>query len=174
MRCKALASAVVLALAVVLLPAAAQSAEGPAAGAGTYEMEVLGLQTHPQSGTPLLLLRAKQDKRELTIFIGPVEANTIAIPLQGMRPPRPLTHDLLIEVIHRLRGKLKRVVITDMREGTYYANLILDAQGQEMVLDSRPSDAVALALREGAPIFATEAAFVRSSEPEPPVDRGKP
>ena len=171
MQGKAIASAGVLALAIALLPAAARPAEGPAAGAGTYEMEVLGLQTDPQSGTPLLLLRAKQDKRELTMFIGPVEANAIAIPLQGMRPPRPLTHDLLLEVIHRFRGKLKRVVITDMREGTYYANLILDAQGQEMVLDSRPSDAIALALREGAPILAAEAAFVRS--PEPPAEGGK-
>jgi len=168
------ASATPLVLAVMLLPAAARSAESQALGAATYEMEVLGLQTEPQSGTPMLLLRGKQDKRELTLYIGPVEANAIAIPLQGMRPPRPLTHDLLIEVMHRLQGKVKRVVITEMREGTYYANLILDVHGQEMVVDSRPSDAIALALRENAPILAAEPAFVRSPPPEPPAERGKP
>ena len=166
--------ATVFALAAALLPAGSRSAESQAIGSAATEMEVLGLQTDPQSGTPMLLLRGKQDRRELTIFIGPVEANAIAIPLQGMRPPRPLTHDLLVEVIHRLRGKVKRVVITEMRGGTYYANLILDVQGQEMILDSRPSDAIALALRENAPILAAEAAFVRSPGPEPPAERGKP
>jgi bifunctional DNase/RNase len=165
--------AATFALAATLLPAGARSAESQAAGAAA-EMEVLGLQTDPQSGTPMLLLRGKQDKRELTIFIGPVEANAIAIPLQGMRPPRPITHDLLVEVIHRLRGKVKRVVITELREGTYYANLVLEVQGQEMILDSRPSDAIALALRENAPILAAEAAFVRSPGSEPPAERGKP
>jgi bifunctional DNase/RNase len=168
------ASAIFWALAVMLLPGAAPSAGNPAETVATYEMEVLGLQTDSRSGTPMLLLRGKQDKRELTMFIGPVEANAIAIPLQGMRPPRPLTHDLLIEVIHRLGGKVKRVVVTEMKEGTYYANLILDVQGQEMLVDSRPSDAIALALRENAPILAAEPAFARSAPPESPAERGKP
>ncbi len=169
-----LAAATLCALAVMLLPTAARSAGSPAGTAATYEMEVLGLQTDSQSGTPMLLLRGKQDKRELTMFIGPVEANAIAIPLQGMRPPRPLTHDLLIDVIHRLRGKVKRVVITEMKEGTYYANLILDVQGQEVPVDSRPSDAIALALRENAPILAAEPAFAHPAQPESPAERGKP
>jgi bifunctional DNase/RNase len=163
-----------LALVVALLPTAAGSGQSSAAPAPTYEMEVLGLQTEPQSGTPMLLLRAKQDKRELAMFIGPVEANAIAIPLQGVRPPRPLTHDLLLEVIHRLKGKVKRVVITELREGTYYANLVLDVQGQEMILDSRPSDAIALALRENAPILAAESVFTRSPGAAPPAEQGKP
>ena len=130
--------------------------------AGTlYEMEVMGVQPDPASGAPLVFLRGKQDKRELSMFIGPFEAQGIILPLQGMRLPRPFTHDLMLETIHRLKAKVARVVITEMRDNTYFANLILDAQGQEVVLDSRPSDAIALALRENAPILAAEKAFVR-------------
>ena len=130
--------------------------------AGTlYEMEVMGVQPDPTSGAPLVFLRGKQDKRELSMFIGPFEAQGIILPLQGMRLPRPFTHDLMLETIHRLKAKVARVVITEMRDNTYFANLILDAQGQEVILDSRPSDAIALALRENAPILAAEKAFVR-------------
>jgi bifunctional DNase/RNase len=174
MRCRMWAPPAAFALAVAMLPAAARSAESPPAAVATYEMEVLGVQADPQSGTTMLLLRTKQGKRELNMFIGPVEANAIAIPLQGLRPPRPLTHDLLIEVIHRLKATVKRVVITQMRENTYYASLVLEAQGQELVLDSRPSDAIALALREDVPILAAEPAFVRPPRPEPPTEERKP
>jgi bifunctional DNase/RNase len=95
------------------------------------------------------------------MFIGPFEAQGIILPLQGMQPPRPYTHDLMLGAMHRLQATVKRVVITEMRDNTYYANLILDVQGKEIVLDSRPSDAIALALRENAPILAAEKAFVR-------------
>ncbi len=160
------------AMIVALLPATTRSAESPPAGATTHEMEVLGVQADPQSGTPMLLLRTKQGKREFSMFIGPVEANAIVIPLQGIRPPRPLTHDLLIEVIHRLKAKVKRAVITERREGTYYASLVLEAQGQELVLDSRPSDAIALALRENVPILAAEPVLAQA--PQPPAEGAKP
>ena len=174
MRCRMWVPPAAFALAIVMLPAAARSAESLPAAAATYEMEVLGVQADPQSGTTMLLLRTKQGKRELNMFIGPVEANAIAIPLQGLRPPRPLTHDLLIEVIHRLKATVKRVVITEMRENTYYASLVLEAQGQELVLDSRPSDAIVVALKEDVPILAAEPAFVRSPRPEPPTEGEKP
>ena len=134
-----------------------------------YEMEVMGVQPDPASGAPLVFLRGKQDKRELSMFIGPFEAQGIILPLQGMRLPRPYTHDLMLETIHRLKAKVARVVITEMRDNTYFAKLILDAQGQEVILDSRPSDAIALALRENAPILAAEKVFVRpprESRPE--------
>ena len=137
--------------------------------AGTlYEMEVLGVAPDPASGTPLVYLRAKQDKRELSMFIGPFEAQGILLPLQGMRLPRPYTHDLMLETIHRLKARVKRVIITEMRDATYFATLILDAQGQEVVLDARPSDAIALALREDVPILAAEKAFAR------PTRNGRP
>ncbi len=141
-----------------------------------YEMEVMGVQSDPASGAPLVFLRGKQDKRELTMFIGPFEAQGIILPLQGTRLPRPYTHDLMLETIHRLKAKVKRVVITDLRDNTYFASLILDAQGQEVTLDSRPSDAIALALRENVPILAAEKAFVRPQRSGQPgtEERGRP
>ena len=149
--------------------ASAGSAAEPQAAMGTlYEMEVMGVAPDPASGQPLVYLRGKQDKRELSMFIGPFEAQGIILPLQGMRLPRPYTHDLMLETIHRLKAKVKHVIITEMRDNTFFASLILDAQGQEVILDSRPSDAIALALRENVPILATEKAFVR-----PPRD-GRP
>jgi bifunctional DNase/RNase len=154
----------------------AWAAETPSPGSADYEMEVMGVQADPQSGAPMVLLRAKQDKRELVMFIGPFEAQAIALPLQGMRPPRPFTHDLMLDALHRLKAKVKRVVITGIRDSTYFANLVLDVQGQELIVDSRPSDAIALALREDAPIFAAEAAFVRSPRSSAPGtgERGSP
>ncbi|MBI4735948.1 MAG: bifunctional nuclease family protein [candidate division NC10 bacterium] len=156
-------------LASLLVSSTPGWAAEPGAGGGTlYEMEVMGVAPDPASGQPLVYLRGKQDKRELSMFIGPFEAQGIILPLQGMRLPRPYTHDLMLETIHRLKAKVKRVIITEMRDNTFFANLILDAQGQEVILDSRPSDAIALALRENVPILATEKAFVR-----PPRD-GRP
>ncbi len=137
------------------------AAQIPTVPGTLHEMEVMGVQPDPASGAPLVFLRGKQDKRELSMFIGPFEAQGIILPLQGMRLPRPYTHDLMLETIHRLKAKVTRVVITEMRDNTYFANLILDAQGQEVILDSRPSDAIALALRENAPILAAEKVFIR-------------
>jgi len=151
----------IAALAITLATALACGAQGPTAGSGSYEMEVMGVQADPQSGAPMVFLRGKQDKRELAMFIGPFEAQAIALPLQGIRPPRPYTHDLMLDALHRLNAKVKHVVITGLRENTYFANVVLDIQGQELSLDSRPSDAIALALRENVPIVAAEAAFAR-------------
>ncbi len=155
-------------LAVLLASATAWAAEAPASGGAVQEMEVMGVQADPQSGAPMVFLRGKQDKRELAMFIGPFEAQAIALPLQGVRPPRPYTHDLMLEALHRLKAKVKRVVITGLRDNTYFADLVLDVQGQDMRLDSRPSDAIALALREDAPILAAEAVFARSPQPSAP------
>jgi len=145
----------------ILVWAVAWAAEPPQPTGTLYEMEVMGVAADPASGSPVVYLRGLQDKRELSMFIGPLEANGIILPLQRIQPPRPYTHDLLLEVIHRLQGKVKRVVITGLRDNTYFATLILDAQGKEIALDSRPSDAIALALRENAPILASEGAFAR-------------
>jgi bifunctional DNase/RNase len=149
-------------VATILLSATAWAAEPPKTNGTPYEMEVMGVAPDPASGAPVVYLRGKQDKRNLSMFIGPFEAQGIILSLQRIRPPRPYTHDLMLEAIHRLQAKVKRVVITEMRDNTYFANLILDAQGTEVVLDSRPSDAIALALRENAPILAAEKAFVRT------------
>jgi uncharacterized protein len=170
MRSRDLARAVLAFLAIVLAASAARAAESPTPAGTTYEMDVLGVQADPQSGAPMVLLRAKLDKRELVMFIGPFEAQAIALPLQGIRPPRPYTHDLMLDALHRLKARVKRIAITGIRENTYFAEVVLDVQGQELILDSRPSDAIALALRENAPILAAEAAFTRPSRNE----RGAP
>jgi len=158
---------------IVSLPSVGWAAEPGAATGTLYEMEVMGVAPDPESGAPLVFLRAKQDKRELSLFIGPFEAQGIILPLQGMRPPRPYTHDLMLETIHRLKARVKRVIITEMRDNIYIATLILDAQGQEVILDSRPSDAIALALRENVPILAAEKVFVRPTRNGRP-DEGRP
>jgi len=147
--------------ATIILAAMAWAGQPAAAGGPLYEMEVMGVAPDPTSGAPVVYLRGKEDKRELAMFIGPFEAQGIILPLERMRLPRPYTHDLMLETIHRLHARVKRVVITEMRENTYFANLVLDAQGQEVILDSRPSDAIALALREDVPILAAEQVFAR-------------
>jgi bifunctional DNase/RNase len=175
MRCGQGVRAVLATVAVMVAASMAPAAERPPSESATYEMEVMGVQADPQSGAPMVFLRGKQDKRELAMFIGPFEAQAIALPLQGVRPPRPYTHDLMLEALHRLKAKVKRVTITGIRENTYFASLVLDVQGQELVLDARPSDAIALALREDAPILAAEAAFARSPRPAQGAgERGTP
>ena len=149
--------------AFLLVPPSAPAAEEPN---GLYEMEVLGVATEQESGQTTVLLRGKQGKQELTLFIGPFEAQSIAVPLQQMKPPRPLTHDLALSFLSTFHSRLRRVIISDLRDNTYYATLYLETDGKELTVDSRPSDAIALALRAGAPIYANDKALAgaRSSE----------
>ena len=149
--------------ALILVPPPAPRAEELN---GLYEMEVLGVATDQESGQVTLLLRGKEGKQELTLFIGPFEAQSIAVPLQQIKPPRPLTHDLALSFLSTFHSHLRRVIISDLKENTYYATLYLEADGKELTLDSRPSDAIALALRAGVPIYANDKALsgARSSE----------
>jgi bifunctional DNase/RNase len=126
---------------------------------GLHEMEVLGVAADHETGQPTVLLRAKHGKQELTLFIGPFEAQSIVVPLQQMTPPRPLTHDLALSLMSTFGSSLRRIVITDLKDNTFYAMLYLEADGKEVALDSRPSDAIALALRAGVPIYANEKAL---------------
>lgn len=142
--------------AVLLVPHLASPAEE---AKGLHEMEVLGVATDHETGQPTVLLRGKQGKQELTLFIGPFEAQNIAVPLQQMKPLRPLTHDLALSFLSTFRSRLRRVIISDLRENTYYATLYLEADGKELTMDSRPSDAIALALRAGVPIYANDKAL---------------
>jgi len=102
----------------------------------------------------VVLLKGDQDERSLPIFIGAAEAQSIAIFINHVTMPRPLTHDLLKQVLDFLECRLMRVEIHDLKEGTFYARLVLDRDGILMAMDSRPSDAIALAVRCGAPIYA--------------------
>lgn len=143
--------------------AASQAPPPPAAGPASkvHVMEVMGLAADPASGQPVVILRTQDDKRELTMFIGPFEAQGIALPLQGQQLPRPYTHDLIVALLRQLNATLVKVVITDLRDNTYFATLYLRAPGRELEVDSRPSDALALALRVNAPILADERVFQR-------------
>jgi uncharacterized protein len=139
------------------------------------QVDILGLYSSQSSGGAYaLILKEVNGARRLPIIIGAFEAQSIALEMEGIKPPRPLTHDLMKNLIETLGGDLIDVYINDLREGTFFAKLNLDTQE----VDSRPSDAIALAVRYGAPIYVaekvmTEAAFVsEGEEPEkliPPV-----
>lgn len=120
-------------------------------------MELLGVRVEIPDNTPVMLLREQGDRqRLLPILIGNPEASSIHLALGGVVSPRPLTHDLFVEVLQTLGITVDRVVITDIREHTYYATLYLQTADGMKLVSSRPSDAVALATRTGSPIFATQ------------------
>ena len=104
----------------------------------------------------VVLLRGIEDERVLQIFIGAAEAQAIAIHLNGVSIPRPLTHDLLKNILEYLECRVKRVEVCDLREGTFFAKLVIERAGVELEIDSRPSDAIAVALRCAAPVFVAE------------------
>lgn len=116
-------------------------------------MDVVGVRVEMPSNQPIVLLRDQQSDRFLPIWIGAVEATAIAFAQQGVQPERPLTHDLLRDVLSGLGRTLTRVDIVDLRDGIFFAELIFD---NGVNVSSRPSDAIALALRTGSPIFAAE------------------
>jgi bifunctional DNase/RNase len=117
------------------------------------ELDVVGVRVEMPSNQPIVLLRESDGERYLPIWIGAVEATAIAFAQQGMTPARPLTHDLFRDVLDALDVRLEQVHITEMRESTYYAELIFSGG---VKVSSRPSDSIALALRTGTPIFAAE------------------
>ena len=127
----------------------------PTDAAAQVRMEVRGLMLDPSTNVPIVILREESGTRLLPIWIGLFEANAIALKIEGVEPPRPLTHDLLRQLLDTLGGELLRVLISDLRSSTYYAQLYLKLPTGEVTMDSRPSDAIALALRANAPIFVT-------------------
>lgn len=135
------------------------------------EAEVRALLLDPTTKTPVLLLKDRHSSKAMPIWIGEQEAMSIAIELQGQRFPRPLSHDLMKEILNTLGGNLERAVITSVKDSTYYASLVVrDAAGTTRDIDARPSDAVALALRTRAPIYIEEAVFEKSAIDSPFVD----
>jgi bifunctional DNase/RNase len=118
-------------------------------------MELVGVRLQLPTNTPVVLLRESAGVRFVPIWIGAVEATAIAYALEGIVPQRPLTHDLLENVIEALGATVDRVVITALRDAVFYADLILDRDGQEIKVSSRPSDALALVARTGAPVYAS-------------------
>ncbi len=120
------------------------------------EMKIFGLAVDERTQSPILILKDKEEKRVLPIWIGAMEAMAISISLNKISISRPLTHDLLLNILHTLGYKIDRVVVIDLRDGTYYAEIYLQGKDQTYLIDSRPSDAIALAIRANAAIFANE------------------
>jgi bifunctional DNase/RNase len=130
------------------------------------EMKVRGLALDPVSNMPIIILRDEEEKRSLPIWVGIFEANAIALELEKIATPRPMTHDLIKNILESLDVQVARVVVTDLRENTFYAVLHLKLGTAEYTVDSRPSDAIALALRVAAPIFVEEDVFPKAGKME--------
>jgi uncharacterized protein len=129
---------------------------------GPVEAKIKTLMVDPNSQSPVVVLETVADKRLLPIWIDIPEARSIAMELEHVATPRPLTHDLIRNILQKLGATLQRVIITDLRNNTYYAVLSLAFKGQELRIDSRPSDAIAVALRMKAPIYASTEVLAKS------------
>jgi bifunctional DNase/RNase len=120
------------------------------------EMTIKGLMVDPITNMPIVILRDKDGQKVLPIWVGIFEANAIALQIENVSTPRPMTHDLLRNVIHDLNASVQRIVVSDLQENTFYALIYLTVNGETVAIDARPSDAIALALRTRAPIFVEE------------------
>jgi hypothetical protein len=120
------------------------------------EMTIKGLMVDPITNTPIVILRDKDGDRVLPIWVGIFEANAIALQIENVTTPRPMTHDLLRNIIQDLSASVDRIVVSDVQDTTYYAVVYLTRNGETLAIDARPSDAIALALRTRAPIYAED------------------
>ena len=138
------------------------------------QCEILGLSTNPSTGGAYaILLKEIEGTRRLPIIIGAFEAQAIALEMEGIKPPRPLTHDLLKTLVDNLGANVVEIVVSELKDNTFYAKIILEASGFTNEIDARPSDAIALAVRTHAPIYVNElvmkaAAFIPSDETDIP------
>lgn len=121
------------------------------------EMTIKGLMVDPVTNMPIIILRDQEGQRVLPIWVGVFEANAIALQIENVQPPRPMTHDLLKNVIQDLRAAVERIVVCDLKDNTFFALIHLQTASGPVALDARPSDAIALALRTRAPIWVEEA-----------------
>jgi bifunctional DNase/RNase len=120
------------------------------------EMTIKGLMVDPITNMPIVILKDKEGERVLPIWVGIFEANAIALQIENIATPRPMTHDLLRNIITDLDGQVDRVVVSDLKDNTFFAIIHLTVKGEAVVVDARPSDAIALALRTRAPILVDE------------------
>ena len=127
------------------------------------EMVIYGVSFDMVGKQPIVLLKAVDSNKFLPIWIGHPEAAAILMRLQGASTPRPMTHDLLVDILGEVETKCVQVAVTELRDNTYFATVTLKVDGREIEVDSRPSDALALAVRSGAPIFAAEDVIAESA-----------
>jgi bifunctional DNase/RNase len=118
------------------------------------EVSVRGVFPDPATEAQIVVLEEEGTSRTLPIWVGMVEGNAIRLAVEHGSSPRPLTHELLQQLLEKLHAQVTRIVVRDVRDNTFYASIVLDVQGREVVLDARPSDAIALALRVGSQIYA--------------------
>jgi uncharacterized protein len=140
------------------------------------QVDILGLSTSPSSGGAFaLILKETNGNRRLPIIIGAFEAQSIAIELESIKPPRPLTHDLIKTIVEAMSSGFGEVVINELKEGTFYAKIILETLTGGIEVDARPSDAIAIAVRFGAPIYVDDEVMREAGfEPEPEEEQKLP
>jgi uncharacterized protein len=129
----------------------------------TIQMSVGGLTLDPVTKTPIVILKDTENKLNLPIWIGLLEATAMATEIEGIKMARPMTHDLLKTILGEVGGSVESVEITELKENTYYAAVNISLAGRQVIIDSRPSDAIALALRTKSPIYVAKAVLEASS-----------
>jgi bifunctional DNase/RNase len=130
----------------------------------TVEMKIKGLMIDPVSNMPIIVLKDPLAETVLPIWVGLFEANAIATQIEKIISPRPMTHDLLCNVIEAMRARVERVVITDFKDNTFFALIHLERDGEKLAIDARPSDAMALALRVSVPILVEDSVIRKSNQ----------
>jgi bifunctional DNase/RNase len=120
------------------------------------EMTIKGLMIDPITNMPIVILKDKDGERVLPIWVGVFEANAIALQIENIATPRPMTHDLIKNILSEIEADVQRIVVSDLRDNTFYAMIYLDREGETIAVDARPSDAIALALRTRSPIFVED------------------
>lgn len=136
------------------------------------EMTIKGLMVDPVTSMPIVILRDAEGQRVLPIWVGVFEANAIALQIENVTPPRPMTHDLLRNVIDHLHATVEKIVVTELKDNTFFAAIHLQLAEGAAIVDARPSDAMALALRTRAPIFVDEAVLEEAKTLDFAPERG--
>lgn len=155
-----------------LLASSCQAAEAPVDDAVQVEVRHVGFDHF--SNSPVVILQDKEKTRAMPIWVGAFEAQAIALELQGVPPPRPLTHDLLKNILEQVGVQFEKVLVSELKGNTYYAQIYLAAAGKPLAVDSRPSDAIALALRFHRPIFVAKQLFDTALPSGPAAGRIEP
>ena len=137
------------------------------------EVKIKGLMIDPISNLPIVILKQADSDAVLPIWVGIFEANAIALQIESISTPRPMTHDLVRNLLDKLSAKVEKIVITELRDATFYALIYVNFQGGTVHIDSRPSDAIAIALRTESPIFVDEKVISQAKKIDFPKDPGE-
>lgn len=141
------------------------------------EFKIKGLMMDPLTNSPIVVLQDTTSDTLLPIWVGIFEANAIALQIEKVDTPRPMTHDLIKGLLNHLEARVTKIVVTELKDNTFYALIFLDVAGKVITVDSRPSDAIALALRTDSPIFVTDDVISKSastSATTPSAERSSP